>query len=395
MIDSAPRWFTAIPIPYADDPGFWFRDMGSMCLWFRQQGMDSRLVALGTPGARENPPVVLGSLEQLAEARWWRQWNLTGVVLTSWAAPRFEPIARAIKESGARLVVRLDSDGTKSPRVNFWRFLYNMYFEEWNCCPWQAAPRALAKAVLFRLAPGLYDRKVCAHLDHADLILIESPLARRALVRWLVGMGWGHLEPRIVHLPNAAQAQVVYEPGQPKQSQIVAVGRWDAVQKDAPRLMATLGRVLPLHSEYRAVLIGGGEARLARLRARLPTALHQRIQILGQIGNEAVHQHYLASQIILFSSRYEGFPYAAAEALCCGCTVVGPARLTSLNYLCCDGGGTLAITRSAQDLADAVGAEIQAWQGGRRDPLKISRYWREHLSVEAVGSAILKRFAGA
>ena len=101
------RWLTAIPMSYSEDPAFWTRDGGLMCLGFRKAGFDSRFVALGPPCIREDLPLVLGTFEQFHDPAWWSQLGAHGVFLTSWGAPRFEGIARAIKQSGALLFCKL------------------------------------------------------------------------------------------------------------------------------------------------------------------------------------------------------------------------------------------------------------------------------------------------
>src|SRR5213593_3472383 len=121
------EWLTAIPLVYSDDPAFWTREAGLMCLGFRKAGVKSRFVALGPPSVRDDAPVITATLQDFHESRWWSQWNAQGVFLTSWGALRFKGIARAIKESGALLAIRLDASGTPSPRINFRRFLQTMY----------------------------------------------------------------------------------------------------------------------------------------------------------------------------------------------------------------------------------------------------------------------------
>src|SRR5271168_2300455 len=101
------RWFCAIPMDYRVDGAFWDRDSGLVCQGFRKLGMDSRFVALGQPSQREDMPLILCTLVQMQDANWWRQWNLEGVILTAWALPCYEPIARAIKTAGVKLNLAL------------------------------------------------------------------------------------------------------------------------------------------------------------------------------------------------------------------------------------------------------------------------------------------------
>jgi glycosyltransferase involved in cell wall biosynthesis len=378
------KWFTAIPMNYSDDPAFWSRDGGLMCLGLRKAGFDSRFVALGKPCVREDLPLVLGTLEQFHDPAWWSQLHADGVFLTSWGAPRFEGIARAIKQSGALLAIRLDSAGAPSPRVNFRRYLQITYSLARDTGRKFPGIYSLAKTLLFRFSRRAFDIRFCQHLSHADLIVIESPLARQALCRYLRLLGYPDIAERVCVLFHPLLDSVSYNRNVRKLPRIIAVGRWDAHAKDAPRLMKVLATVLPQRSSCDAVLFGSGEKQLAVLRDRLPKSIQSRISILGAVSRDALCEAYQASQVILIPSRYESGPMAAAEALCCGCSVVGSALLPSVNFMCSQGSGTLSASRSVGDLSDALALELHAWSAGRRDPSAISRAWIDRVSVSAV-----------
>ncbi len=111
------RWFCAIPLKYSEAGRFWVRDAGLVCQGLRMLGMDSRFVALGEPGMREDVPLITCTPEQMEDAKWWGQWNLEVVLLYSWALPCYEPIARAIKAAGTKVFIILDTDGVVSPHV--------------------------------------------------------------------------------------------------------------------------------------------------------------------------------------------------------------------------------------------------------------------------------------
>lgn len=392
MDETPRRWFTTIPLAYNDDPAFWFRDAGALCLAFQKLGVDSRFVALGEPGQRKDMPVVTCTLNQMQDPVWWRQWDLEGVVLSSWGAPRFEPIARAIKESGAKLVVRLDSDGLKSPRIHFRRFLATAYCGSKDAKVHFPLLNAALKTLLFRYLPSTFDRPTCAHLGHADVVIVESPLGKQYLRRYFLGLGRADLAGKLRVLPHPAKAEKIYDPAIPKRPKILAVGRWESAQKDGPKLMRVLGMALPHHPEYSVVLAGSGAQRMEKLRALLPRGDQERIEILGPVDHATLHRHYQEAQIVIFTSRTEGFPFTASEALCCGCTIVGAALLPSMNYISSQGAGTLAITRSSQDYADALEVEMDAWQRNERDPRRTSLDWHKRVSVEAVASTILSFF---
>ncbi len=390
---NGKKWFAAIPLEWRGQEAFWEREAGVLCLGFRALGVESKLVLLGRPEVHPNLPLLVGTPQQFEDPAWWKQWGAEGVVLYSWAAPRYEPIACAIKSSGAKLVLRMDTDGVSSPRVWFGRYLSVAYFAFRDAGKKFAAPAALLKTLLFRLVPSAFDRGFLQHLSHADLILVESPVAKQRFQRLLRELGRTDLAEKVRMMPAQIVDDFVYDPAVDRRPQILAVGRWDATQKDSPMLMRVLGDVLAREPHYTALVAGAGTEGLHRLLAQQPATVQTRIKILGRVPHGQLRHLYQESQILFFSSRYEGFPNAAAEALCCGCSVVGPALIASLNYCASHSSGTTACSRSARDFSDALGAEIDAWRGGERNAREISERWRPRVSAKEVAARILGSFA--
>src|ERR1700679_3510190 len=93
------RWFSVMlqPSRGATD---WRRDGGLICEGLRNLGCDAQFVSLGNPRVYNDSPLIEASLRQISDADWWRQARADGVILYSWAAPRYEPVARAIKSAG-------------------------------------------------------------------------------------------------------------------------------------------------------------------------------------------------------------------------------------------------------------------------------------------------------
>lgn len=375
-MEKSTTWLTAIPLVYSESPGWWEREAGILCLGFQEIGVHSRFALIGTP--RPHPePFLFGSLSDLQTSTWWKQWNAAGVVLYSWGAPRYEGIARAIKESGIKLVIRMDTDGVNSPRVSFWRYLDIAFFSFRDTGKKFAAARALAKTVLFRFHPPAFDNGFRTHLAHADLIVVESPLAEQRLKRFLIAIGASDSASKLIMMPPQISPRFSFNPTVKKKRQIIAVGRWDCWQKDAPMLISTLSRVLALDSNCTAVIAGSGEQMLRTLLVKLTESVRSRITILGRVAHDQLVCHYRESLTIFFPSRYEGFPNSAVEALSCGCSVVGPCIIASMNYCTMPGCGTVACRRTPEDFADALHAELASWDRGERKPDQFSSWWQQ------------------
>ena len=374
----------------ADVPIIWSRDGGLVCLGFRSQGVDSKFVSLGEPKVCENAPWIHATDAQMRDPAWWRQWQLRGVVL--WGSHLDDLISQAIKAAGLKLVVHLDTDGLCSPRVAFWQYLARSYALFRDQGRWPAAGLALLKTILFRLCPQTNDTKMVRYAERADLITINTPLAQQRFQRLLRIFGKPEVAERVQVVSSPLALDAVYDAGVPKRKQIVAAGRWEAYQKDAPRVLEVMARVLALHPEFSAVLIGPGANHLERLWSRLPEAVRPRVRIAGQVDRATLIRNYQESSIMLIGSRYESLHLATVEALACGCSLAGPAAIVSINYLSSANSGTLAPTRGAADLADAVGAEIEAWKNGERNPARISQHWRERFEAPNYARKVLRWF---
>ncbi len=382
-------WLTAIPLPYTGGDEFWGRDAGLICLGLRELGVNCRFVALGSESQPSDAPVILTSLANMQRAEWWRQWQADTVLFYCWAAPRYEAVSRAIREAGSKLVVRLDTDGVTSPRGNFWPYLVKTYCAFHDERKPAAALQAFAKSVLFRLCPPLYDDKVIRHLRHADYLAIESPLALQRYQQYLAACGAPELGTKLRVLPHPVPGIFRYDPGVPKQRKLLAVGRWESSFKDAPLLVQVLDRVLQREPEYRATIVGSGADLIERLLAKCAAEVRARIDVRPRVPQAQLVREYQEAQILLVSSRSESFHIAAASGLCCGCSVAGPAAIPSLVWFSSRASGTVAASRSADDLADAAGAEIAAWHTGRRDSQKISDEWTNLVGTPTVAQQCL------
>lgn len=389
-ISGSAKWLTAIPLAYGENPLFWERDAGLLCLGLRELGRDARLVLLGEPGEHRDQPLILGRPEDFTSPAWWARWGAAGVVLNSWGAPRFEPVARAIKAAGLRLVVRLDSNGDKSPRLDvrrYFDFLCLYHRERGHPLPRLAA---VLKTLLYYTVRAAHDGPMCAHLAHADLVTIESPLACERFGELLRRLGHADLVARLRVLPHPALDAFQPLADGVKQPVILAAGRWDSPFKDAPKLVRVLGAALAAEPSASAQVFGGGVEMLQRELARLPDVVRARITLAGPVPHLELVPAMQRAQVLLCTSRTESFHIASAEALCCGCSIVGPAEIPSMHWFTAEQCGTLAADRSDARLAVALGQELAAWRAGQRDPVKISATWRGRVTARAVAAEVLR-----
>jgi glycosyltransferase involved in cell wall biosynthesis len=160
--------------------------------------------------------------------------------------------------------------------------------------------------------------------------------------------------------------------------------------KNAPFLVKVLGRVLAEVPDYSVRIIGSSEDHVRGLVSGLDAGCRSRIEIPGLIRNPELPPHYQEAQICLCPSYTESFHIASAEALCCGCSVVGDARIASMPYFVSLGAGTLACDRSLDNFVDAVMAEISAWRSGERNPTQIATAAASKFHPANVAAAVLR-----
>lgn len=390
---AARTWLTATPLDYGGNLLFWNRDAGLLCLGLAELGVPARLVLLGDPSERHKEPITLGRLEDFTNPAWWRGLDAAGVILNSWGAPRYEPVARAIRTAGLRLVVRLDSSGDKSPRLSargFFTFNRSLLIDEGRPLP---RLQALAKTVLFHAVRAAHDGPMCAHLSHADLITIESPRACLRFRELLGRLGRADLGERLRVLPHPVLDAFQTNANLAKQPLLLAAGRWQSHFKDTPKLVRVFGQVLAREPTARVRILGSGDELVRHEIQKLPAAVQARFDVHGPVPHLDLVPHLQAAQVVFCSSRLESFHLVSAEGLCCGCSVVGPAEIPSMHWFTGEQSGTLAADRSDARLADALVAELAAWRSGARDPQRLSAMWRARLTARSVAAEALRLLA--
>jgi glycosyltransferase involved in cell wall biosynthesis len=161
---------------------------------------------------------------------------------------------------------------------------------------------------------------------------------------------------------------------------VIAVGRWGSWQKDWPLTRKALKIFLDRNLDYEAVVFGSGLS-VGRISERLFSR--------GICPQEEISKRLREAKILFFASRYESFLLAGGEALCSGCTVIGPNNIPSAFYFSEFFNGSTPPGRTASSLAYALEAEALAWSQCRRDPHKISEAARHQMGSLVVAQKIL------
>ncbi|MDZ4200158.1 MAG: glycosyltransferase [Kiritimatiellia bacterium] len=390
------RIFTVTPKPFLSieetAASFFSRDTGLLCHGLRRLGVDSRVVLLSGSEVQTHPDVLRASMEEMQDVGFWKKLNLDGVVLYAWLLPEYRGIVSAIRNAGVRVIARADSTGLYDPRTDWVEYLREAYWgygsERLVKNPPQRALRALLKTG-YRFVNRTFQRGVVGFADGCHALMVESTVSGERMKKFFSSFGRSDLATRVHYVPHAVAVAVPVAPEE-KENRIIAIGRWADRIKNAPLLVRTLGRVLQQRPGWTAQIIGSGEAVLRMLRATLPEAVQEKIEITGRLSHAETLKRLAKTKILLVSSRMDSFNMAAAEALCMGCSVVGGSHLPSFAEFVSNQSGAIARSYTARGLAEAVQSECALWQSQQRDALGIATASRAIFQIDSVAFQIRK-----
>lgn len=388
------KWFTCTPVRFQGNIGFFARDSGLMSCGLNELGIDSRSVMPGPAMADDDPRLIRTDYTNLVDPSWWASHHLDGVVLYSWADPKFTKVAHAIKEAGILLVINMDSSGVLSIWTDgflyiTFRLRYAMFL------------RGRVKGFLY-FCVGLLrsllflpvDLPRLRHMQAADLIGAVTPLALTRIQRYAMWFGYRDVASKVRLLHHPVSSYTAYH-GDNKGKVIVALGRWtqnDLVKR--PRLLlAIIARLLSENAEYHFEIVGRYDYILTDGIAALPIGHQRRVKLYGLLPNHEVAKVLSGARISLCTSSNESFHIASAEALCAGCSVVGLRSpviaflkyVEDLNY------ASLADRDHPEAYVNALQHEISLWKTGSRDPVEISSTWSAKLHAPAVAAEIIRQ----
>jgi len=238
------------------------------------------------------------------------------------------------------------------------------------------------------------DAEFVRSTESSDVLILGSAEARRHFQHFLRSAGAPNLEDRVHVSPLAIHRVYTESPDLDRERRgLVAIGRWDDPQKNAPLLVRALSGYLGRASaeakrEPVRIFGQGGERPFADLSRRLPNVVHH-----GPQYPEVLAEALAGSCSIVFSARWEGAPRAGCEALWVGARVIG-TPIPSLRSWAGNGAyGRVASAHRAGPLARAIAEERAAWRRGERDPASIAAVWRRRSSGRGVCQTMLEALA--
>ncbi len=353
---------------------------------FRALGHEPVVVATRTSAQGSDLPVhPADDASAFGDAGFWRQVGADAAVIVTWH--RMSGVLEAIHQAGTRVVAISDSDGRVGVRV-FPGFALERLIV--YCDGWVERARCV-KYWLGRFLRELRTRspeddEAILSTRASDVVALGHGEGLRHFRRFLAHHGEEALADRLVEVPFTIGASFFSCPvPEEKDDRVCAIGRWGDPQKNASLLAAALERFLTERPQTEVVIFGAdGERFFAPLAERFAGLAY-----CGLARQDVVAETLAGCRSIVFSSRWEGCPHAATEALALGATIVGTA-IPSLQSWTADGEFGRVARPRPRDLARALAIEMASWDAGERDGRAVAEHWRPRLAPEAVCRRLLE-----
>jgi len=381
------RIFTCTPVAFGGGADFFARDSGLLCRGFQGIGIESRAVMPGERNAEDEADLIRTDYANLESAGWWRSHGLDGVVLYAWGRPKFRKVARAIHEAGIFLILNQDNGGLVSPLAGPADWLK----EQWimggqgrGASAWVRFVQLTATGITKGLL--VTDPLRASHLKQGDVIACVSPKGAEHYKRLCRIYGGRDLADRVAVVPHAVQTHFRYD-GPQKQRQVVCVGRWqDRIQKRPWLMMDVIEQLVAADQEVSVEVVGTLTPELDDWWKRLGPSGRSRVRLRGRLDRRELAEVMVSSQVFYSPSAYESFGIAAAEALCCGCSVVAgrSVSMASFEWFVSTNSGSLAQEDHSASPLGSLKEELDAWANGRRAARVISETWIARLHADRV-----------
>ncbi len=368
------RIYTCTPVSFrADESTFFMRDTGLICTKLLAMDVESKcIMPLPNHEGDLTERIIRTDMYNLKDPDWWRARKLDGLVLYSWGAPRFIKVARAVHKAGIPLYIHVDASS----------------FD-----PWWEPSIPLAKRIPLFFRRMSIDWFRALHFSYADVISASLPFIEKNFrKRRFYGE---RIADKCVSWPAPVEELFRYDDTE-KKRRVICVGRWDdAIQKRPHFLMRVLELVAQRCGDVEADIYGFITEEMERWHAGLPEESRCRIRLCGFLDHSCLPSVYNDAQVLLVPSSFEGTCLAAAEALCCGCSLVvsnRPGKMDNLMWYTTLDAGAISCEDTPESMADAVLEELERWLRGERNARDIAAAWQPFFHMGVNLNRILKIF---
>lgn len=251
---------------------------------------------------------------------------------------------------------------------------------------------AIGRSMLYQIN-GTTKRQV-KHFAAADVVGVVTPEGTRRVKAMCQKWGSPELSAKVHMIPHPVSKYFECS-GSPAAGSIrlITVGRWDDIeQKRVDILMEVIPMILESLPAAEFHVFGKITMNLGNWHESLATPLKQQIHLGGIVPNDELRWHYQQSHIYLCVSAYESFLIAAAEAMCCGCSVVAcdSPLLPGPKWFAQDNRGSLARELTAASLSQAAAEEAAKWLAGKRDGAAIANWATNQMHASRIAARYLE-----
>jgi glycosyltransferase involved in cell wall biosynthesis len=365
-------------------------DMTEYLRVLRRMGHDPVMICLDRSEGPAGFEVYAETRTVLQDPAFYLRLKLDAAIAFTWF--NNPQIISAMKKAGMRTLIRGDSDGLLSIRDFPAHHIRVRMSGARGIMPRLTGVKHLLQRYLLEYRNE--DQYRLDSLDQADVSVLETTAAADNVKAFLIKHNRRDLLDRLKVVPHFVADGFLTGPvAAQRDKAVVAIGRWEDPQKNAPLLAAAISRYLakPQHKSTRFYLIGPekGRPEFSSLTAR-----HPQVEFVGPQNPASVRRYLACSRILLSSSRWEGSPVVGNEALAMGATVVG-TPIPAFVDICNRGEkrgefGRVAAGHFPAALSLALETEMDAWEMGGRDPRAISEFWRPQLSSETVVGELVR-----
>ncbi len=387
MIDKSKNWSIVFDGYYSMHET---KDPGQIAIGLNEIGINTSLITLKKAElSNYNSSFSLIQIEDLNEIA-----NVIDsfdvVIFYSWLSHSFNEYLKDIKRLNKKIILKLDSDGrfgvTNEPKNR-----RSSYYVKNN--PFSRSTLGYIHRIIFpKFQQNEYAQKI-EQIDISDAVVIESPDAANNLSFFLSKNSRPDLINKIHVIPNPVTPDIIDSKIKNKENIIVSVGRWDDIAPKNPEgLIQTLNKFLSFKENWRALVIGPGENVIKQYidKFNISNSVKQRINVTGSLPHEKIRDYLLKAKIFFMPSRWESFGIAAAEGVCCGCTVVG-SPIESLRYLTLQGfSGNVSYSWDIDAMFGTLVYESNRWENNEIDYINIANYWKEKLNRQSIAKEFLK-----
>lgn len=404
MYESNPidksDWVTCSPMNLLGCDIYANRDAGLVAQGFRDNGSTCTSILLGSSRDNDLPSVKRVSREEMENHKWWAGISRRGAVFYNSLKLIQSPVLYAAKAAGLPIALNVDNSGIfdfhSEPR-DFWRKSIMHKSDLATTKRLMSATAGVMKSYHQRINGGY--RRCAAHLAIADVIGAVTPSAVVRFRNFLADYGQTEAADRVYLIPHPVHQRFILNGEKSNDGIItfVTVGRWDVRRQKRPDLlMSVIERLLASDPRFNFRVFGKLIPEMERWHSMLQPSARNRVVLHGIVPNSELLEAYQSAHIYLSVSAYESFLIAAAEAMCCGCSIVAcnSPTLPGPQWFAAESRGTLSRMFDTNSLVNASLLEAEAWRKGRRNSSEMAAWAQGQTHANHVAESYATLLAG-